>query len=89
MGSQPEAGILSLQHQNLKSTQITTGGEKQLGCSLPEKDGQRCKEPFKGPVHKVSFAVTCLGFQQRWEQSGLEAPEERMRMEALGRELRD
>ena len=76
----------SLEHQSTESTQITTSDKKQQGCSLLEMDGWRCKELFKGPMHKFSFVVTYPGFQQRKEQSVLETPEERLGTEALGRD---
>ena len=40
--------IPSLEHQSLKSTQVTTSGEKQQGCSLPETDNGRPKGHLKG-----------------------------------------
>ena len=43
---------------------------------------------FKGPTHKFSFTGTCLGLRQGQGQTGVEMPEERLGMEALGRELR-
>ena len=44
---------------------------------------------FKGPTHKFSFTGTCLGLRQGQGQTGVEMPEERLGMEALGRELRE
>ena len=73
-GSKPVGGIPSLERQNPKSTEITTSGEKQQGCSLPEREGWRHKEPFKGPTHKLSFAATYPGLWQRWGQGGLVTP---------------
>ena len=52
-------------------------------------DGWRHKELFKGPMHKFSFVVTYLGFQQMREQSGIETPEDRLGTEALGGEWRE
>ena len=49
-------------------------------------DSWRHKELFKGSMHKFSFVVTLLGFQQKHEQRGLQMPEETLGMEALGRE---
>ena len=87
VGSKPQAEIPSLEHQSPKSTQITS---KWQGYSLPGIDNWRCKELFKGPMHKFSFAATYPGLWQ-WcggVQSGLEMPEERLGTEALGKELR-
>ena len=50
-GLNPKLGFPSLEHQSLKSTQMTSSCEKPQGCSLPETDGCRCKEPLKGPMH--------------------------------------
>ena len=73
-----------------KSTQITPSCEKWWGFSLPEMDGWRCREVFKGPMHKVSFAATYRALaKEEGAQSGLEMLEERLRMMTLGRGLRE
>ena len=88
VGSKPQAEIPGLEYQSPKSTQITS---KWQGYSLPGIDNWRCKELFKGPMHKFSFAATYPGLWQRWGegQSGLEKLEEILGMEVLGRELKD
>ena len=88
-GVHPKLGFPSLEHQSPKSSQITTSSEKQQGRSLIETLSWRLKEPFKEPTHKFPFVAIYPGLQQRWGQSGLEKPEERLGMEALGRELRE
>ena len=65
VGSKPQAGLPSLQHQSLKSTQITSSWEKWQGVSLPGTESCRCREPFKGQMHKFSFAATYLGSGKR------------------------
>ena len=55
-------------------------------------NGWKHKESFKGPVHKISFAATYHGLQQRWvggRQNGLEKLEERLEMELLKVKLRE
>ena len=63
--SKPQTGVHSLQHQRQKGTQITSSCEKQKGFCLLGRDGQRCRKPLKGPTHKISFAATYAGLQQR------------------------
>ena len=46
-------------------TQITYGCENQQGFCLPGKDGWRYRKPLKEPMHKISFAATYPGLQQR------------------------
>ena len=89
VGSKPLVWLPSVQHQSLKSTQITSSCEKWQDFSQPEMDGWRCKEPFKGPRYKFSYAATYPGLQQSGGQSGLEMLEVRLGTVALGRGLRE
>ena len=52
---------------------------------MPEIDSWRRKEPFKGPMHKFSFAATYPEIRQRWGQSRLEILGKRLGIEALGK----
>ena len=76
-GSKLLAGILSIEHESLKSMQITSNGKKHQDCSLPETDGWRRNEPRQRPTHTFSFAATYPGIRQRWGQSRPEMLEER------------
>ena len=82
-GSKAQAKIPSLKHQSPKSTQKTTSRKKQQGCRDRWLEMQ---EPFQGPTHRFSFAATYPGLWQRKRQSGLVMPENRMGIEASGRE---
>ena len=61
MGSKPQAGLASLQHQSQKGTQIKSSYKKQQGFCQTGRDGWRCRELFKGPKHRILFAVTYPG----------------------------
>ena len=65
MGSEPQAGLPSLQHQSQKGAQTTSSCEKQQGFCLPGRDGSSLGMPHKMSMHKTSFAVTYLRLQQR------------------------
>ena len=41
-----------------KGTQIISICKKQQGFCQPGRECRRCREPFKGPKHKISFAAT-------------------------------
>ena len=65
-------------------TQITSSCEKQQFLSAKEREGSRCREPLKGPTHKLPFAATYPGLQQ----AGLEPAEECLWLVALGKALK-
>ena len=51
--------------RNKKGTQITSGCEQQWSFCPPGRDGKRCRQPLKRPMHKILFASTYPGLQQR------------------------
>ena len=65
VGSNPQAGLPSIEHQSQTGTQITSSCEKYQGFCPPGRDGWRCREPVKGPMNKISFATTYPGLHQR------------------------
>ena len=79
VGSKPQGGLPILQHQNPKSTHITSSYENQQGLSLPKMDDWRCRELLKGPTHKFTYAATYPGlWQSEGCPNGLETLEERL-----------
>ena len=62
VGSKLQVGLPT---RGRKGTQITFSCEKQQDFCLPGRDGQKCREPLKGPKHKIPFAATYPGLQQR------------------------
>ena len=89
MGSKLYARTPSLEHQSPKSTQITISNEKQESCSLPETDSRRGKSRLRGQHTNFHLQPLTLDAGKRGVHCGLEMPEERLGMEALGRELRE
>ena len=89
VGSKPQAGLPSLQHQSPKRNQITSSCEKQLGFSLPWTESWSYREPFKEPTHKFHLQSLILGSSKGRGQSGLGMLEESLGTVALGRELRE
>ena len=66
--SKPKAGLLSLQQQSWKGTQVISSFEKQQGFYLPGRDGWRHREPIKVPTHTILFAA----YYHVLQQSGVE-----------------
>ena len=67
VGSKSQDGLASLQQESQNGTQITSSCEKQQGFCLPVRVGWRCREPPKGPMHKISLEAT---YPRLWQREG-------------------
>ena len=89
MGSEPQAGLPSLQHQSQKGPQITPSCGKQQGFYLPGRNGWRHRKPYKR-VNAQTFICShlpCASAERG--QNGQETLEESLGLVPLVRKLKE